>query len=534
MRTKITLAILIALSPAWATINNTMNWDVRTTGSDSNGGGFDGAVASPGTDFSQQNSPQVTYTDLTIGGTTTQVTSAAFPFGSTYPGNVINITSGTGCTTGWFEVISVSGTTATLDRSAGTAASVCSAKLGGSLATISQAKTNAQDGNQIYVKSGTYTTTTGYDFSSGHPIVALKGYGTTHDDGGARPVLTTATNSVHMFSVGGNSVLWIDNLVWQSTAGAPGNGMNGGQGYVVVITRCKITGFSTGVLTATTIELTIADSEIGPNGSQGINQGRALTLRHSYIHDNSGTGVNISNTDADYGVHILFNVISNNTGSGVASTVKKIFHVISNAIHNSNNDGVNAPNAFAQSDPFNHPEGISIMNNILDSNGQNSGTGYGVNMTSFTYAQTWQWGQVGYRNNAYYNNKTGQRLGVTADAGAVTLTGSPYNNVAGNDFGLNATAGAGAACKGAGYPQTFAAGLSTTSAPDIGPAQSSAGGGGGGGTRGAVYSALWRDGIDRISSERRWESYGRTLATLLISGLGLLGIAMSRTRPARP
>lgn len=522
--------LLLILSPAWATINNTMNWDVRTTGNDANGGGFDGAVASPGTDFSQQNAAQTAYTDLVIGGTTTQLTSAANPFGATHPGNVIHITSGTGCTTGWYEVISVSGVTATMDRSVGTAASTCSGNLGGSLATIAQAKTNAQDGNQIYIKSGTYSTTTGYDFSSGHPIVALKGFGTSHDDGGTQPLLTTATNSVNMFSVGGNSVLWIDNLIWQSTAGTPGNGMNGGQGYVVVVTRCKITGFSTGVLTNTTIELTIADSEIASNSSQGINQGRALTLRHSYVHDNSGTGVNISNTDADYGVHILFNVISNNTGSGIASTVKKIFHIISNDVHNSNNDGLNAPNPFPQSDPFNHPEGISVMNNIFDNNGQNSGTGYGVNMTSFTYAQTWQWGQAGYRNNAYYNNKTGQRLGVSADVGAVTLTGSPYNNVAGNDFGLNGTAGAGAACKGAGYPQNFAAGLSTASTPDIGAAQSAAGGGGGGGTRGAVYSALWRDGMDRIGRERRWDSYGRTLATLLIGGLGLLGIAISRTR----
>ena len=531
-RTYLTFVLLAALSPAWATINATMQWDVRTTGNDANGGGFDNQVAAPGTDFSLQNAAQTAYTDLVIGATTTQLTSAASPFGATHPGNVIHVTGGTGCTTGWFEVISVSGVTATMDRSVGTAASTCTGNLGGSLLTLAQAKTNAQDGNQIHLKTGTYSTTSAYDFSSGHPEVAIKGYGTTHDDGGSRPTLTTATNSVNLFSVGGNSVLWIDNIIWSSTAGTPGNGMNGGQGYTIVITRCKISGFNVGLSTASTIELTVADSEIASNTGQGINQGLALTIRHSWVHDNGGNGINISNTNADYGVHILFNVISTNggsTGAGIASTVKKIFHVINNDVYNNAADGLNAPNAFPTSDPFNHPEGIAVMNNIFVDNGQTNGTGYGVNMTAFTYAATWKWGLTGYKNNAYYNNKTGARLGIDADAGAVTMTGVPFTNAAGGDYSLNSTAGAGAACKGAGYPGTFAAGLSTASTPDIGAAQSAAGGGAGG-THGAVYSALWEDGMHRAHFEERYGRYRSVFAYLLLGAIGMAGLALAIRR----
>src|SRR4029077_71126 len=119
-------------------LSSTVQWDVRTTGSDSNGGGFDWAVSSPGTDYSQQDSAQVAYTDLVIGSTTTQLTSAAHPFTSAHVGNIINVTGGTGFTAGRYCVNSVSGSTATMDRSVGTASSTGgTGNLGGGLVTIS-------------------------------------------------------------------------------------------------------------------------------------------------------------------------------------------------------------------------------------------------------------------------------------------------------------------------------------------------------------------------------------------------------------
>jgi hypothetical protein len=86
-------------------LSSGVQWDVRTGGSDSNGGGFDPTVSSPGTDYSQQNSPQVAFTDLVIGATTTHLTSALNPFTSLHVGNLVNIPSGlTGFTAGIYEV----------------------------------------------------------------------------------------------------------------------------------------------------------------------------------------------------------------------------------------------------------------------------------------------------------------------------------------------------------------------------------------------------------------------------------------------
>src|SRR5260370_4868451 len=97
-------------------------WEVRpTAGSDSNGGGFDATSATPGTDSSQQNAAQIAYTDLVIDGTTnTKCTSAANPFGAAHVGNIINVTSGTGFTVQRVQIMSVAGTTATVDKSLGT------------------------------------------------------------------------------------------------------------------------------------------------------------------------------------------------------------------------------------------------------------------------------------------------------------------------------------------------------------------------------------------------------------------------------
>lgn len=63
------------------------------------------------------------YTDLVIGSTATQLTSAAHPFTAAHVGRVLDITGGTGFTVDRYVVLSVAGSTATMDRAVGTAAS---------------------------------------------------------------------------------------------------------------------------------------------------------------------------------------------------------------------------------------------------------------------------------------------------------------------------------------------------------------------------------------------------------------------------
>ena len=201
------LSALLSLSPsaeAALPTNGTLNFEVRpTNGNDNNGGCY--VAGATGTDFSQQNSAQKAFTDLVVGATTTQATSVAHPFASTDVGNCVKVVSGSGCTTGVYQIVSVATVTATMDRSLGTAASVCTANEGGAWQTIGAWNTlitatcGGACGWGAWVKAeSTITTTTSFAFTAftqpvaGSPGAFLAGYTTTRGDGGQVTVQQTA------------------------------------------------------------------------------------------------------------------------------------------------------------------------------------------------------------------------------------------------------------------------------------------------------------------------------------------------------
>ena len=175
---------------------STSTWEIRTdTGSDLNGGGFDPAVPSPGTDYTYPTSSPIAYTDLVVQAASTNVSSAARPFALADVGNTLNLTSGTGFTAGRYSVRSVASGIATLDRAVGTAGSAAGiGTLGGALATLtaalSQALTIPTLGNTFWVRSnatfhdlgGGITLNLGSVNSGGAGF--LLGYGTVRGDGG--------------------------------------------------------------------------------------------------------------------------------------------------------------------------------------------------------------------------------------------------------------------------------------------------------------------------------------------------------------
>jgi hypothetical protein len=88
--------------------------------------------------------------------------------------------------------------------------------------------------------------------------------------------------------------------------------------------------------------------------------------------------------------------------------------------------------------------------------------------------------QVFLRNNAYYNNTSGNNAGLTNasvladEIGSITLGASPFTNPAVGDFTLNNTSNGGTLCKRAGVGQYTETGNSWTtvvSYPDIGAMQ---------------------------------------------------------------
>lgn len=97
---------------------STIGWEIRTSGVNTNGGGFKAGAS--GTDWTQQDSAQYAVTDAVTDGTTT-ITSASANFGTDVVGNVLYIQGGTGAiAAGWYEIITrASSTTITVDRSTG-------------------------------------------------------------------------------------------------------------------------------------------------------------------------------------------------------------------------------------------------------------------------------------------------------------------------------------------------------------------------------------------------------------------------------
>src|SRR4051812_11531766 len=113
---RISLFLLVAASAHAALPSGTV-FEVWSTGSDTLNGGCFVAGAS-GTDYPQQAAAQFSGPGLAVDATTnTVVSSASHAFVAADVGNCIQITAGTGFTTGFYQVVSVASNAATLDRS---------------------------------------------------------------------------------------------------------------------------------------------------------------------------------------------------------------------------------------------------------------------------------------------------------------------------------------------------------------------------------------------------------------------------------
>jgi hypothetical protein len=158
------MTMLAILCPvAQAALNSAIVWEVRTSGSNTNGCGFKAGAS--GTDWTQQDAAQYSVTDAVTNGTTT-ITSATANFGTDVVGNVLYITGGTASITAdRYEITSrTNSTTIIVDRSSGlTTGTGATLKIGGACDDPEEVSGDIVAGNTCYVKAGTYTVT----FSAG-------------------------------------------------------------------------------------------------------------------------------------------------------------------------------------------------------------------------------------------------------------------------------------------------------------------------------------------------------------------------------
>ena len=473
--------LLLASGLGFAALPSTTVWEVRpTVGSDSSGGCFDSAKS--GTDYSQQNAAQFSGTNL-VSVSSLVVSSVTHNFVATDVGNCINITAGTGFTTGFYEIVSVAANQATLDRSPGTVGVGGTWAEGGALNTVSVVNTNWTASNVAWVKAtGTYTVTTALTITlDSHPAPAtpasIIGYTSTRGDNG-QFIWTTATNSIDLVDLNGSQNVLFQNIIFSSTAGTPGAGLLSGktgssQALTTTIRNCKFSGFVVGVdgnftVGQSFVGLYIINSRFTANTSHGIRNAGTTLIVGSQSDNNGGDGFNSATTaplgitqtytfqssvfykNAGNGINMAF---TNAGGSGVPTLMLLNCDVSTNT-----GAGVLMGNAL---DPY-----AQFNNSIFDANGT-----YGVDAGSGTVTIS-----ALLNSNAFFNNTTAPTRNINAGVGTITLTANPYTTI-GTNFALNNTTGGGKLLKGAGFPGTIPNG--GTGAVDVGALQTAGSAGGG-------------------------------------------------------
>ncbi len=483
MRTLLSLILLS--SSCFATISANTVWEVRTTGADTNGGAF--VALATGTDMSQfdnknaaactscqSTTVNISTTDAVTNNTTT-VTSATGNFSAAIVGNLIWL-SGTGTTTGWYQVATfTNATTVVVDRATGsTGGTGVSMNIGGALATLGQVATNAIASNTIFVKAtATYSLTSGVTFAqtqvpdNTHAPTILRGYTTARTDNG-RATIQQASGATTVLNMSGNGVL-VENLIvdCNSVAGTTGIAVSN----YSRVNNVKVTNCGTRGLIQTGANTVITNAEV-TGGLSGCTSGITLSgnsqIYYSRSHGNLCTGIVLSTGDA-----ILASIIDANTGAssdGISAT-QLGERIVGNTISGNGRDGIR------YSATYDIPH--LFQNNILSTNG-----GWGLNSTVALPAR------FDHDGNAYYSNTSGTRNNLDSTAGIavygvapytnlydITLSASPFTAAGSGDFTLNNAAGGGAAVRGHGMAGAIA-GVSQTGFIDMGALQHQDAGGG--------------------------------------------------------
>lgn len=454
-----------------------ITWEVRTTGADTNGGGFKAGAS--GTDWSQQNTAQYAVADAVTDGTTT-ITSATASFGTDVVGNVLYITGGTApITAGWYEIASrTSATAIVVDRSTGlTAGTGATLNIGGALATLGTVAPIAVGSNKIFVQaSAGFSTTATITFAQSvtpdktTPFTRLIGYTTVRTDAGkATLTLSTNTGLTAILSSGNGFSVENFSVNCASLGTSTGINLNGGGQYGRV-RNCKVANFTTAGIVFRGSTQSVVDCEVTGGTAAATAAMNCATaagatgVLRNWVHDNACPG--LVATVGQPG-SIIWNLFTNNTGAssdGVRINFGSV--IVNNVFYKNGRDGL-------RQNDGNTVIGTLVRNNIFAQN-----SGYGMNAQSGAGTPA----DLGWDGNAYFSNTSGARNNLDSITGIdaispytntldVTLTGDPFTNAAADDYSLNNTAGAGAACRATGTPGAFPVGSTTAGKLDIGAVQ---------------------------------------------------------------
>lgn len=441
------------------------NWRVRAGGNALNGGGYDSAISGAGTDYTDQDSPQLSLTDFaTSGAGSTTLTSATGGFTAAMVGNCVRIASGTNFQTGYYFITGYTDTnTVTVDRTptSGGAGSGGTGRVGGAFANLAASLSTG----------GTVTAPTlTSPLAAGHTIW-LRGGGTdtpssadyTQSGYASYPAGTLASGRVRLIGYNGRPRIdidnialyqigywYVENLMLKSTGAS--NASIGRIGYstqcVVVNVRIDMAGFDVkGIEAHTTRGCSLLNT-----GSTSAGTYPAIEIVASggsamgnYVDGWRGYGILAGGSSL---ANITGNIVARTkatTGPGIklqSSSSTYRAQILRNAVYGCAGDGI------AVTDDDAITEAV-IANNILHGNG-----GYGINLSvGSTELNDRRRAMIDF--NAFRSNTSGARNNHSAGSNDVTLTVDPFVDATNGDFRLNNTAGGGAALRGVAYPRAI-------------------------------------------------------------------------------
>lgn len=473
---RILLLLLFSLVCQAALPDYTLVWEVHQAGADSNGGCF--VPSGTGTDYSQQDSPQYSFSDLVIDGTTnTKVTSASHNFAAADVDNCLHIISGTGFTAGWFRIVSVASNAATLDRSAGTLSSTGGVwKEGGALGTVGQLSTNMAitRGPTGWVKAdATYPISAMITLlfngaNDGWPTIT--GYTTTRGDNGmvtlqAQAGMAGSNNSFFRFNSSPNGMN-VSNFILDCNNQSFTGGVQFQTNYETVrniwAKNCSSWGFrwdAPGTCDkCTTTNTPAAGVSGGGHAFYIINTDAwcyfcaalGSTVNGAIAFDSACGGVYYSPIAANFtGTTADAFTCTVQEGEGLLILNASIYNITRDAFRYGENVAIDT-------------RPLLIRNSVISNVG-----GYCFNDVGTLAFKT-----AALQTDHNACNTTGA-LGFynnwPAGQSDITLSTSPFTNGGSNDFSLNSTSGGGADVKSVGFPGTLL--LGGTGYMDLGALQ---------------------------------------------------------------
>lgn len=390
-------------------ISSTAVWECRTTGSQTNGGFYKSDAGT--TDYSQQDSAQLSLSDIATDGAGTGVSSATGGFTAAMVGNGIYITGG-GTTSGWYEITAYTDTNnITIDRSAGVSKSGATGNVGGAIKLLHDNEWSAPTaGNIIWIKSGEYTLTSNVTSSLGSEALPIfvRGYNSSRGDkptGTNRPLFTCGSyyldfanyvNICHLRATGAGTIVMraayagmFKNCKSQNTSATAGRNALGSNGAGTIF----------------------IDSEAISDAGEGIYlAANGCKVLFCYIHDCAQEGIECASTGG-YST-IAFNIIETCGTTGINGTTATVSCVMNNVIYNCTTAGFK----------FTTGDNHYIINNIFHT------CGVGISFTDGHEGENYE-----NYNNLY--NCTTDRENI--DVGEDSIDTDPgFTNAAGGDFSL--------------------------------------------------------------------------------------------------